>query len=47
MTGHCFCADPFINYRTAVERQLLRRGDRYLMAAIGLGAAFSAQVFEH
>ncbi|HEV2377103.1 MAG TPA: 3-oxoacyl-[acyl-carrier-protein] synthase III C-terminal domain-containing protein [Streptosporangiaceae bacterium] len=46
-TGHCFGADPFINYRTAVEQRLLRRGDRYVMATLGLGAAFCAQVFEH
>lgn len=46
-TGHCFAADPFINYRTAVDTGLLRRGDLYAMAALGLGATFSAQVFEH
>ena len=47
--GHIFCADAFINYRTARQRGLLRPGDRYVMAAAGagLGAAFSALVFEH
>ena len=47
--GHIFCADAFINYRTARRRGLLRPGDRYVMAAAGagLGAAFSALVFEH
>lgn len=47
VSGHAFCADLFLNYTTAVERGLLRPGDRYLVAAAGLGAAFSAMVFEH
>lgn len=47
VTGHAFCADLFINYVTAVERGLLRPGDRYLIAAAGLGATFSAMVVEH
>jgi 3-oxoacyl-[acyl-carrier-protein] synthase-3 len=47
VTGHCFCADGFINYRTAVSTGRLSPGDRYLMAAVGLGATFSAMVFEH
>lgn len=47
--GPLFCADAFVNYRTARTRGLLRPGDRYVMAAAGagLGAAFSAMVFEH
>ena len=47
--GHVFCADAFINYRTAQQRGLLRRGERYVMAAAGagFGAAFAALVFEH
>ncbi|WP_432988943.1 3-oxoacyl-[acyl-carrier-protein] synthase III C-terminal domain-containing protein [Dactylosporangium sp. CA-233914] len=47
--GHVFCADAFINHRTAVERGLLRPGDRYVIAAAGAGrgAAFSAMVLEH
>ena len=47
VTGHAFCADPFINYVTAVERGLLRPGDRYLVAAAGVGATFAAMVVEH
>jgi len=47
VTGHAFCADAFINYQTAAERGLLRPGDRYVIAAAGLGATFSAMVFEH
>jgi 3-oxoacyl-[acyl-carrier-protein] synthase-3 len=47
VTGHAFCADLFINYQTAVERGLLRQGDYYLVAAAGVGATFSAMIFEH
>ncbi|MFI5776158.1 3-oxoacyl-[acyl-carrier-protein] synthase III C-terminal domain-containing protein [Nocardia sp. NPDC051570] len=46
-TGHCFGADPFINYATARELGRLRTGDRYLMVSVGLGASFSAMVVEH
>ena len=45
--GHCFAADGLINYRTAAERGLLQPGEYYLMAAAGLGAVFSAMVFQH
>jgi 3-oxoacyl-[acyl-carrier-protein] synthase-3 len=45
--GHTFAADPFLNYRTAVDSGLLRAGDRYLMAAAAYGATFSAMVVEH
>ncbi|HEY3869844.1 MAG TPA: 3-oxoacyl-[acyl-carrier-protein] synthase III C-terminal domain-containing protein [Actinocrinis sp.] len=45
--GHSFAADALINYHTAASRGLFEPGDRYLMAAAGLGAAFSAMVFEH
>jgi 3-oxoacyl-[acyl-carrier-protein] synthase III len=47
VTGHCFAADAFINYRTAADLGLLQPGQRYLVAAAGLGAIFSAMVFEH
>jgi 3-oxoacyl-[acyl-carrier-protein] synthase-3 len=47
VTGHCFCADPFINYAHAQERALLQPGDHYLMASVGLGATFSAMLFRH
>ena len=48
-TGHVFCADVFINYKTACERGLLQPGDHYLAAAVGAGggATFAAMVFEH
>jgi 3-oxoacyl-[acyl-carrier-protein] synthase-3 len=47
VTGHSFAADAFINYRTAAERDLLCPGSPYLIAAAGLGATFSAMVFQH
>ncbi|MGP3910937.1 3-oxoacyl-[acyl-carrier-protein] synthase III C-terminal domain-containing protein [Nonomuraea sp. 10N515B] len=47
VTGHCFCADPFLNLQSARELGRLNPGDRYLMAAVGLGATFSAMIFEH
>lgn len=46
-TGHCFCADPFINLQQAAGLGRLRPGDRYLMTSVGLGATFAAMVFEH
>ena len=45
--GHTFAADAFINYRSAVDLGLLEPGDRYLVAAAGYGATFSAMVLEH
>jgi 3-oxoacyl-[acyl-carrier-protein] synthase-3 len=47
--GHVFCADAFINHRTAVARGLLRPGDPYVIAAAGAGrgATFAAMVFQH
>lgn len=47
VSGHCFAADPFINYRTALDQARLVPGQYYLMAAAGLGAVFSAMVFQH
>lgn len=47
LVGHTFAADAFINHRSAVSRNLLNDGDRYLVAAAGFGATFSAMVLEH
>jgi 3-oxoacyl-[acyl-carrier-protein] synthase III len=47
VTGHCFCADSFINYASALALDRLAPGHRYLMTAVGLTATFSAMVFEH
>lgn len=45
--GHCFGSDPFVNLSSARRLGRLRRGDRYVMTAVGLGATFSAMVCEH
>jgi 3-oxoacyl-[acyl-carrier-protein] synthase-3 len=47
--GHAFCADAFINYRTAADQGRLAPGDRYVIAAAGAapGATFSAMILEH
>ncbi|MFE9423121.1 3-oxoacyl-[acyl-carrier-protein] synthase III C-terminal domain-containing protein [Kitasatospora sp. NPDC006697] len=47
--GHVFCADHFVNHRTARERGLLRPGEPYVMAAAGAGpgAAFAAMALRH
>jgi 3-oxoacyl-[acyl-carrier-protein] synthase III len=42
-TGHCFGADAFLNYSAARDCGRLRRGDRYLMTAVGLGTSFSSR----
>ncbi|MFF3067759.1 3-oxoacyl-[acyl-carrier-protein] synthase III C-terminal domain-containing protein [Kitasatospora sp. NPDC057904] len=44
--GHSFAADSLINLHTATTRGLLRRGDRYLIAAAGIGATFSAMTVQ-
>ena len=44
--GHCFCADPFLNYAAAVNGDRLRIGDYYAMVSVGLGATFSAMIFQ-
>ncbi|MGW6919194.1 3-oxoacyl-[acyl-carrier-protein] synthase III C-terminal domain-containing protein [Kitasatospora sp. NPDC054939] len=45
--GHSFAADAFINLHSATARGLLRPGDRYLIAAAGVGATFSAMAVQH
>ncbi|UJW29251.1 3-oxoacyl-ACP synthase [Saccharothrix sp. AJ9571] len=46
-TGHCFCADPFLNHATATSLGLLTPGSNYLMVSVGLGSTFSAMVCQH
>ncbi|OLF05240.1 3-oxoacyl-ACP synthase [Actinophytocola xinjiangensis] len=46
-TGHCFCADTFVNHTDATAAGRLRPGDHYLMVSVGLGATFSAMVLQH
>jgi 3-oxoacyl-[acyl-carrier-protein] synthase-3 len=47
LAGHTPSADTFINHASAVAKGRLSPGDRYLTAGAGLGAVFSAMVFEH
>lgn len=45
-TAHCFGSDVLINYISADNDGLLKSGDYFLMATVGLGATFAAAVFE-
>jgi 3-oxoacyl-[acyl-carrier-protein] synthase III len=45
--GHCFAADPFLNYLKARDAGRLASGRPYLMVAAGLGAVASAMVLCH
>jgi 3-oxoacyl-[acyl-carrier-protein] synthase III len=45
--GHCFSADPFLNYLAARDAGRLAAGRPYLMVAAGLGAVASAMVLSH
>jgi 3-oxoacyl-[acyl-carrier-protein] synthase III len=45
--SHCFGADIFINYVSALTENKLQPGDYYLMATVGLGATFAAMVFQY
>lgn len=44
--GHCGGCDPFINLATARDNGDVASGDRVVLAAAGLGAAFAATVIE-
>jgi|SRR5664279_885219 3-oxoacyl-[acyl-carrier-protein] synthase-3 len=44
ITGHSFCADPFVNYKSVVDADLLPPGRPYLLASVGLGAVYAAMV---
>ncbi len=45
--SHCFGSDIFINYSTANSEKVFSPGDYYVMATVGLGAVFSAAVFQY
>lgn len=45
--GHCFTADPFINYCDAVAEGRLRAGDHFLMVSVGTTSSFAAVVLRH
>ncbi|MER5551547.1 3-oxoacyl-[acyl-carrier-protein] synthase III C-terminal domain-containing protein [Streptomyces sp. NPDC002793] len=46
-TGHCFGADPFLNFETARALGRIQPGDRCLLVSVGLGATYAAMVVEH
>ncbi|MEU0128137.1 MULTISPECIES: ketoacyl-ACP synthase III family protein [unclassified Streptomyces] len=43
-TGHCFCADPFMNLSTARAEGVVRPGANVLMVSAGQGGTFAAAV---
>ena len=45
--SHCFGADIFINYVSIEQQKILKPGDYYVMATVGLGAVFAAAVFKY
>jgi 3-oxoacyl-[acyl-carrier-protein] synthase-3 len=45
--AHCFGADALINHAAIQQDQLLKPGDYFLMATVGLGATFAAAVFQY
>jgi 3-oxoacyl-[acyl-carrier-protein] synthase-3 len=47
MMGHCFGSDPFINLEQAVAKNTIATGDYYVLATVGLGATFSAMLFQY
>lgn len=46
-TAHCFGSDPLINFKNSSDHGLLKRGDYFVLATVGLGATFGALVFQH
>lgn len=45
--GHCFGSDPFINLKQGIERNYIFAGEYYLLVTVGLGATFSAMLFQY
>ena len=45
--SHCFGADMFINLASIEKEKIIQPGDYYVMATVGLGAVFSAAVFQY
>ncbi len=43
-TGHCFCADPFINLASARAQAVTKPGDTVLMVSAGWAGSFGAVV---
>jgi 3-oxoacyl-[acyl-carrier-protein] synthase-3 len=45
--GHCFGADPLINVMDAIQDNVLKKGDFYLLVTVGLGATFAAALVRY
>lgn len=45
--SHCFGADIVINLVDAKKENLIKPGDYYLMATVGLGSVYAAAVFQY
>lgn len=45
-TGHCFCADPFMNLSTGRVEGAVRPGDIAVLVSAGQGGTFSASVIQ-
>jgi 3-oxoacyl-[acyl-carrier-protein] synthase-3 len=45
-TGHCFCADPFMNLSTARVEGAVRPGDTVVMVSAGQGGTFTASLVQ-
>lgn len=44
--GHAFNADPYINLLTLINTHRLSHGDYFIMVSVGLGATFTAALFQ-
>ena len=47
MFGHCYCSDPFLNLVSMRERNLLTKGERYLLTSVGSGSTYAAMIIEY
>lgn len=45
--SHCFGADVVINFVDAKREGLIKQGDYYLMATVGLGSIYAAAIFRY
>lgn len=45
--GHCFGTDPFLNYKVALDKGCIKKGDYFIFSTVGLGATFAAMLFQH
>lgn len=46
-TAHCFGSDPFFNLKDGIAQKRILPGDYYLLVTMGMGATFSAMLFQY